>query len=126
MIEMPRIGNDMIGHIAIAENSQLPFVIRRTYWTFHTPADVPRGHHAHKALRQIIFAVSGSIRIVLENVAGDKLTFELTDPWRGLYIPPMYWRTIYFMDDAVLLCLASEEFEESDYIRDYALFRKQE
>jgi hypothetical protein len=122
MLKMPKIGNDQIGHIAIAE--KLPFGINRVYWTYHTPADVPRGHHAHKTLQQLIFAVSGSIRIVLENAKGEQQTFELNNPSWGLYVPPMYWRTIYFSDSAVLLCLASAEFVETDYIRDYDQFRK--
>ena len=126
LLEMPRIGSIDIGHIAVAEGLNLPFSIRRAYWTFNTPPEVLRGHHAHKALRQVIFAVSGSIRIELENRRGDKRTFELTEPWRGLYVPPMYWRTIHLSHDAVLLCLASDEFVESDYIRDYAQFRNEE
>ncbi len=75
-------------------------------------------------LEQLIFAVSGVIEFVLENVAGDKLTFILDKPNIGLYIPKMFWRTIKLSHNAVLLCLASKEFEEADYIRNYDQFKQ--
>ena len=86
--------------------------------------DVVRGNHAHKALSQIIFAVSGIIDFELENTAGEKYSFKLDKPDMGLYIPPMHWRIIKFSHNAVLLCLASDVYDENDYIRNYQDFKQ--
>lgn len=118
------IGNMQLGYITVAENgAKLPFEIKRTYWTYYTPHDVVRGNHAHKALHQLIFAVSGVIDFELENTAGEKYSFKLDKPDMGLYIPPLHWRVIKFSHSAVLLCLASEVYVEDDYIRSYDDFK---
>lgn len=124
LIEFSKIGSSALGYISALQNSVLPFKIERVYWTYFTPDSVVRGHHAHHDLEQIIFATSGRIEFVLENLAGESETFILDSPNTGLYIPRLYWRTIKFSHSAVLLCLASHEFEESDYIRDYADFQR--
>lgn len=124
LIKFSKVGSSNLGYITVAENSYLPFEIKRVYWTYYTPDSVIRGHHAHHNLEQIIFAVSGNIEFVLEDEKGKKLTFLLDKPNIGLYIPRLYWRTINFSHNAVLLCLASIEYEESDYIRDYDKFKK--
>ncbi|MCE2733557.1 MAG: FdtA/QdtA family cupin domain-containing protein [Cyclobacteriaceae bacterium] len=117
IIHFNKIGNSSIGFISIAENSILPFEIKRVYWTYFTPNDVMRGHHAHKNLQQILFAVNGSIEVELITKEKEVLKFNLHNPSEGLYIPPMCWRTLQFSHSAVLLCLASEEYTEADYIR---------
>lgn len=122
LITLPKIGDSSLGYITVYENYHLK--VNRVYWTYYTPDSVVRGNHAHKALEQIIFAVSGSIQFRLESVKGDKFEFTLDKPNIGLYIPPFYWREISFSHNAVLLCLASEEFKESDYIRSYSDFLK--
>ncbi len=124
LINFNKIGNADLGYITKAENSKLPFQIKRVYWTYFTPDDVIRGHHAHKQLEQIIVASSGTIKLNVENTFGDKLEFVLDSPDKALYIPCIHWRTIEFSNNAVLLCLASEEYDESDYIRDYNEFKK--
>jgi len=124
LIEFSKVGTSSLGYLSIAQNSTLPFRVERVYWTYFTPDSVIRGHHAHYELEQLIFAVSGNIEFVLENVNGEKLTFLLDRPNLGLYVPKMYWRTIKLSHSAVLLCLASQEYEESDYIRDYNTFKK--
>jgi len=122
LIDFGKVGSSALGFITIAE--QLPFEIKRVYWTYYAPHEVIRGHHAHKNLRQVIFAVSGVITFELENKQGEKQQFVLEKPELGLYIPQYYWRTIKFSHNAVLLCLASEAFDEGDYIRDYSEFKK--
>lgn len=122
--EFKAIGESQIGHIAIAEKSSgLPFDVKRVYWTYYTPNNVIRGHHAHKALEQLIFAVSGTITILTEDKLGVKREFILNEPNKGIYVPPMVWREIRFSHSAVLLCLASMEFIVEDYIRDYDTFK---
>jgi dTDP-4-dehydrorhamnose 3,5-epimerase-like enzyme len=120
-----KIGNSTIGYVSIAENNKnIPFKIKRTYWTYYTPNEVIRGNHAHKSLNQVIVAVSGEIKFSLEDINNNKSEFILSNPWQGLFIPPYHWRTIEFSHNAVLLCLASEEYDEQDYIRSYDEFKK--
>ena len=102
----------------------VPFEVKRVYWTYYTPNEVLRGGHAHKRLEQMIFAVSGRIVFRVEDRFGAKYVFELEKPNIGLYIPPYTWRDIQFSHSAVLLCLASTHYEETDYIRDYEEYRK--
>ncbi|WP_247653604.1 FdtA/QdtA family cupin domain-containing protein [Flavobacterium sp. CS20] len=123
IIELNSIGSSDLGYITIAEQQgNIPFEIKRIYWTYYTPNQVTRGHHAHKTLEQCIFAVSGQIEFELINKNGEKSKFLLDSPDQGLYIPPMHWRTIKFSHNAVLLCLASDLYNESDYIRNYNNF----
>lgn len=125
IIQLPSIGSPMEGYISVAEyQKEIPFEIRRVYWTYFTPQNVIRGYHAHKALKQVIFAVSGKILFKTEDGRGEIRDFTLDDPKVGLYIPPFVWREITFSHNAVLLCLASNEYTESDYIRKYEDFKK--
>lgn len=111
------------GYISIAEiDAEVPFPIKRVYWTYYTPNHVIRGGHAHKVLQQIIVAVSGIIEIELEGKKNKKHQFKLDKPSIGVYIPSGYWRDIRFSHNAVMLCLASEIYDESDYIRNYESF----
>lgn len=123
LLDFARTGSDAIGYLTVAQRSALPFAIQRVYWTYQVPPDTIRGGHAHHALEQLIFAVHGQIRFSLEGIKGDKHEFELTRPDQGLYIPHLYWRDIIFSDQAVLMCLASEEYVEADYIREYSDFK---
>jgi hypothetical protein len=125
VFEVPSIGDSQLGYISVAEiEKSVPFDIKRIYWTYYTPQNVKRGYHSHKALYQMIFAVSGVIIFNTEDRYGNKVTFQLDQPNRGLFFPPLVWREIQFSHNAVLLCIASEVFDESDYIRDYDLFLK--
>ena len=125
LIEFPAIGSSGLGFISVAEMGvNVPFTIQRVYWTYYTPNEVQRGGHSHKNLEQLIFAVAGSIEFTLENDRGEQQTFALDKPHIGLYIPKEIWRTIKFSHSAVLLCLASELYDEADYIRDYNEFLK--
>jgi dTDP-4-dehydrorhamnose 3,5-epimerase-like enzyme len=126
LVCLKSIGDPSIGYITISEfQKDIPFEIKRVYWTYYTPQNVKRGYHAHKRLRQIIFAVSGSIRFKVECLDGAKHEFVLDQPHIGLYLPPYTWREIQFSHNAVLVCLASEWFEESDYIREYNKFKNE-
>lgn len=123
LIDFNKIGSPNLGYISVAENSEnIPFEIQRVYWTYFTPQDVTRGGHAHFELEQVIVAVSGIIKFSTEDLQGNKKTFILDSPEKGLYIPKKIWRNIKFSHNAVLLCLASEKYLESDYIRDYETF----
>lgn len=124
IIDFNKIGSPHLGYITIAEkHKNIPFDIKRVYWTYYTPQDVVRGGHAHKILEQIIFAVAGTITFNTEDLKGHKKTFVLDDPSKGLYVPKLIWRDIHFTHNAVLLCLASEVYDEADYFRDYQDFK---
>jgi WxcM-like, C-terminal len=125
IIEFPALGKSSLGFISVAEESiNVPFEIKRVYWTYFTPNDVQRGGHAHKELQQIIFAVSGVIYCTTEDSSGNKERFILDKPHLGLYMPTYTWGDIRFSHSAVLLCLASDIYKEDDYIRDYQEFQK--
>lgn len=125
IMDFSKIGSPALGYITVAESSRnIPFEIKRVYWTYFTPNDVQRGGHSHKTLEQVIFAVSGIIEFTTEDIQGNIKTFVLDSPEKGLYIPKQIWRDIKFSHNAVLLCLASEHYVGSDYIRDYTEFLK--
>lgn len=122
--QFPPHGDDRGQLIAIEENKDLPFDIKRVYYIYDTLAGVRRGFHAHRNLQQILICVSGSCRIHLDN-GHDTAEVTLDKPWEGLYIANDMWREMYdFTPGAVLLVLASEYYDEADYIRDYDAFLK--
>jgi len=108
--------------VALEALRDIPFEVRRVYYIYWTGEGVRRGFHAHKKLEQVLFCIHGSCKILLDD-GYEKETVELSDPCQGLYISNNMWREMYdFTDDAVLLVLASEYYDESDYIRDYDQF----
>lgn len=126
IIEFSSVGSSSLGFITVGEGGgNVPFVIKRVYWTYFTPQNVIRGFHSHRKLHQLIFAVAGSLKFKVEYDNDQKKEFILSHPNEGLYLPPGTWRDIQFSHNAVLLCLASELFEESDYIRDYEIFKNE-
>ncbi len=110
--------------IALEEQKDIPFHIKRVYYLYDTAAGVVRGNHAHKNLQQILVCIHGKCKIKLDNGTEKKIV-PLEKPYEGLYVPSNMWREMYdFSPDAVLLVLASELYDESDYIRDYDTFIK--
>ena len=126
IIKFSSIGSSTEGYITVAEyQKNLPFEIKRVYWTYYTPQNIIRGHHAHKDLHQVIFVVNGKIEFKTEDRFGNYNLYVLEKPNEGLYLPPLTWREIKFSHSAVLLCLASEIYLEEDYFRDYDQFKQQ-
>jgi hypothetical protein len=119
LIEFPKIGNAS-GNLTFIENRRhIPFAVERVYYTYDVPGGAVRGGHGHKALEQIIIAMSGSFDIVLDDGA-DKKRFHMNRSYYGLYICPMIWREIdNFSSGSVCLVLASAAYDECDYYRDY-------
>ena len=108
--------------VALEEFKDIPFEIKRVYYMYDTIEGVRRGFHAHKSLEQILVCIHGSCKIKLDNGTEQKVV-NLEKPYEGLYISNDMWREMYdFSDDAVLMVLASELYDESDYIRDYNEF----
>ncbi len=107
---------------ALEEWKDIPFNVKRIYYIYDTNLGIRRGYHAHRSLEQILICIHGSCKILLDD-GNRKEIVPLTQPNEGLYIPPGIWREMYdFSTDAVLLVLASELYDESDYIRDYEEF----
>lgn len=112
-------GDDRGTLVSLEQNKNIPFEIKRVYYMYQTTAGTRRGFHAHKSLEQILIATSGSCMIHLDN--GSETEEVLLDsPNKGLYISNDTWREMYdFSPDCVLMVLASELYDESDYIRNY-------
>lgn len=120
-IDIPSI-KDPRGNLTVLENSKLPFESKRVYYLFDVPSGSERGGHAHKNLLQLIIPLSGSFELVLKNGQNEK-SVTLYNPTRGVLIPTMVWRELRnFSAGAVCLVLASEEYDEDDYIRDWEAF----
>lgn len=111
------------GNITVVENEDtIPFAIKRIYYLYDVPGGESRGAHAHKKLSQLIVAVSGSFSVTLTD-GKVKRTFLLNRPYQGLYVVPGIWRTLDdFSSGSVCLVLASETYQEEDYIRNYEEF----
>jgi len=125
LIQFKQIGAPTLGYISVAEvEDNVPFEIKRVYWTYFTPNHVERGNHSHHALEQVIISVAGIISFEFESIDGEVFEFVLDEPSKGIYVPPGYWRRMKFSHNAVLLCMASELYDEKDYIRDYETFKK--
>lgn len=108
--------------VALEENKDIPFEIKRVYYMYDTNEGVRRGFHAHKSLEQILICIHGTCKILLDNGSETKVV-PLEKPYEGLYIANNMWREMYdFSPDAVLLVLASDYYNEEDYIRDYDKF----
>ncbi|MCB5268185.1 MAG: FdtA/QdtA family cupin domain-containing protein [Candidatus Cloacimonetes bacterium] len=118
-------GDERGSLIAIEEGYNAPFAIKRVYYIFDTKQDVTRGYHAHKNLNQIAIAVKGSCTFILDN-GSTKQEVTLDTPTKGLLLEGLLWREMKdFSSDCVLVVLASEHYDESDYIRDYDKFLKE-
>ena len=124
-IQLPKI-YDSRGCLTFIEGSHhVPFDIRRVYYLYDVPGAGERGGHAHKNLQQLLIALSGSFDVHLDDGVSRK-SVGLNRPWTGLLIPRMIWREINnFSGGSVCLVLASLNYDESDYYRDYGAFRQQ-
>lgn len=118
LIEVPKI-KDTRGNLAVIEKDCIPFSIERVYYLYDVPSDAFRGGHAHKKLYQFLIPLSGSFEVRLKDGQSERL-ITLNKPDKGLLIVPGIWREIEnFSSGSVCLVLASETFDEDDYVRDY-------
>ena len=122
MISFPKRTNNT-GSLAFLEAGRnIPFEIKRIYYIYDVSNGARRGFHAHKNLQQVLFCIHGSCKILLDD-GKEKEIVELNDPAEGLVVRNPIWREMFdFSPGAVLLVLASEYYDESDYIRDYQTF----
>lgn len=121
IIDIPKI-TDPRGNLAVIEGDTIPFKMDRVYYLYDVPSSSQRGGHAHKELQQLVIALSGSFDVVLDNGEEQK-TITLNKPDKGLLIPTMVWRELEnFSSGSVCMVVASMEFCEEDYIREYSNF----
>ncbi|SMG26075.1 sugar 3,4-ketoisomerase [Cedecea sp. NFIX57] len=112
-------GDERGSLIALEESANIPFEIKRVYYMFDTCKNVTRGYHAHKALKQVAIVIRGSCCFVLDD-GKDRVEVILDNPAQGLLINSVVWREMKdFTPDCILMVLASEHYDENDYIRNY-------
>jgi dTDP-4-dehydrorhamnose 3,5-epimerase-like enzyme len=123
LLELPVVHNPQ-GNLTFVEGQRhVPFQIERVYYMYDVPGGATRGGHAHRALEQVIIAMSGSFEVVLDDGV-DRKNVTLNRSYVGLYLPPMIWRELVnFSSGSVCMALASAYYDESDYYRDYDQFR---
>lgn len=125
LINLKTLGDNRGSLIALEENDNIPFNIKRVYYIYETKTNVRRGFHAHKNLKQVAICVSGSCKFLLDN-GTTKESVTLDSPEIGLYLSGLIWREMYdFSKDCVLMVLANAHYDENDYIRDYTDFLKE-
>ena len=124
-IEFQKLGDERGSLVSLEQNKNIPFDVKRIYYIFGTKEGVSRGFHAHKNLQQVAICVKGSCRFLLDD-GHNKENIILDSPNVGLHINNFIWREMHdFSEDCVLVVLASELYDESDYIRDYNIFLKE-
>lgn len=125
IISFNKIGSPMEGYLSVGQSyKEVPFEIKRIFWTFYTPDGIIRGKHTHYNTEMIILALSGIIEVNLEKISGEKANFVLKNPNEGLYVPPLTWHEMSYSHTAVQLVITNSEYNEKDYIRDYEEFKK--
>lgn len=122
LIHFPKIV-DPRGNLTFIENpSQIPFRIKRVFWTYDVPGGEKRGGHAYKHQEEVIIALSGSFDVVIQE-KNERIVFSLNRSYFGLYLPPSTWRHIEnFSTNSLALHLSSSVYDEADYVRDFANF----
>ncbi len=115
---------DSRGSLSAVEFPEVvPFLMKRMFYLYDIGQAAERGNHAHKSLEQFMICLSGSVEVVLTDKYGETRSFQLERPNEGLYIPSFIWtRLSHFSKGAVCIILASEKYDENDYIRDYQTF----
>lgn len=122
LIQLQKHGDDRGSLIALEDQKNVPFSIRRVYYLFDTKDGVRRGLHAHRNLTQLVIAVRGSCRFLLDD-GNERIEVLLDNPAQGLLVESLMWREMYdFSEDCVLMVLADAHYDELDYIRDYKEF----
>jgi len=124
IIEFPKIA-DPRGNLTFIQNSdQVPFEIKRVFWTYDVPGGETRGGHSYKYQEEIIIALSGSFDVVITQPDGSQEKFHMNRSYYGIYIPPMVWRHMEnFSTNSFGLHLSSAAYAEEDYIRNFEVFR---
>lgn len=123
IIHLPKVQNQAGNLTALENNKNIPFEVRRVYYLYDVPGGAERGGHGHKKLEQFIISLSGSFDVLI-NDGTNKKVVRLDRPYIGLHIIPGIWRELLnFSSGAICLVLASEKYDEADYIRDFEVYK---
>ena len=125
LLEFKKRGDER-GHLVIVEGMQdIPFDIKRIFYIYGSDPNVVRGQHANRKTKFVLINVAGSSKIRVDDGLGNEAVFSLNRPHTGIYLSEMIWKDMYaFSEDSVLLVLASEHYDENEYIRNYDEFKK--
>ena len=123
LLEFPERGDER-GHLVIVEGMlDIPFEIKRVFYIYGSDSDIVRGQHANRKSQFMLINVAGTSKVKVKDGLGNEAVFSLDRPHTGIYLPSMVWKDMYdFSEDSVLLCLSSEHYDASEYIRDYQKF----
>lgn len=122
IINLPKILDDRGNLSVIEEETHIPFKIKRVYWIYDVPGGEFRGSHAFKNTHEFIVCLSGSFDVILSD-GNEEQKISLNRSYYGVYIPRLIWRTLNnFSTNSLALVLASEEYDENDYLRDFNEF----
>ena len=126
MLEFPQRG-DQRGHLVVVEGNQdIPLEIKRVFYIYGSDAEVVRGQHANRLTEFVLINVAGRSKVRVADGEGNEAIYCLNRPHTGIYLPTMIWKDMYdFSEDSVLLVLASEHYDASEYIRNYEEFEKE-
>ena len=125
MLEVPQSWDERV-HLVIVEGMEdIPFSIARIFYIYGSDSNVVRGQHANRKSQFVLINVAGSCKVDVKDGKGNEAVFVLNRPHTGIYLPSMLWKDMYdFSADSVLLCLASEHYDATEYIRSYEEFKK--
>lgn len=124
LISIPLLGDERGGLVSFESEKNIPFEVKRVYCIYSPKDGKSRGFHAHKKLKQVAVCINGSCKFILDN-GKSKAEVVLDSPSKGLLIDSFVWREMYdFSDDCVLMVLADQYYDESDYVREYSAFLK--
>lgn len=123
-IQLKSLGDERGQLVVLEGNQAVPFDIKRVYYIYGVDPQIPRGFHAHKATQQVAICIKGSCKMLMDD-GNQKTTVLMNSPTQGVLIDVMQWHEMHdFSEDCILMVLASEHYDESDYIRDYDNFLK--
>lgn len=123
-IQLKSLGDERGQLVVLEGNQTVPFDIKRVYYIYGVDPQIPRGFHAHKVTRQVAICIKGSCKMLMDD-GNAKTTVLMDSPTQGVLINVMQWHEMHdFSEDCILMVLASEHYDESDYIRDYDNFLK--
>ena len=122
-IEFAEHGDERGNLVVVEGEKDIPFSIQRVFYIYGSDPDIVRGQHANRNSEFVLITVAGRSKVKVMDGLGNEVVFSLNRPRTGVYIPTMVWKEMYdFSPDAVLLCLASEHYDETEYIRDFDEF----
>lgn len=123
MLEFPQHGDDRGRLVVVEGRTDVPFEIKRIFYIYGSDPEVVRGQHANRKTEFVLINVAGKSKVRVKDGEGNEAIFCLNRPHTGIFLPTMVWKDMYdFSPDSVLLCLASEHYDNAEYIRDYAAF----